>query len=61
VTAAVAELGLNVLDVEHHRSGVRLDVSKVEVLLTVETRDPAHREEVVEGLRRRGFRVELVR
>jgi threonine dehydratase len=61
VTAAVADLGLNVLDVEHHRSGVRLDVSEVEVLLTVETRDPGHRDEVVDALRRRGFRVELVR
>jgi threonine dehydratase len=61
LTAAVADLGLNVLDVEHHRSGVRLDLAEVEVLLTVETRDPEHRGEVVDALRRRGFQVELER
>jgi threonine dehydratase len=61
LTAAVAELGLNVLDVEHHRSGIRRDIAEVEVLLTVETRDPDHRGEVVDGLRRRGFTVELER
>jgi threonine dehydratase len=60
VTAAVAELGLNVLDVEHHRSGVRLAVDEVEVLLTLETRDPEHREEVVAAIRDLGFRVELL-
>jgi threonine dehydratase len=60
LTAEVADLGLNVLEVEHHRSGVRLGVAEVEVLLTLETRDPTHREEVVDALRTRGFRVELV-
>jgi threonine dehydratase len=60
VTAAVAEMGLNVLDVEHHRAGVRLGVDEVEVLFTVETRDPEHREQVVGGLRGRGLRVELL-
>ena len=61
LTAAVADLGLNVLDVEHHRSGVRLAFAQAELMLTVETRDPTHREEVVDALRRRGFQVELVR
>jgi threonine dehydratase len=61
LTAAVADLGLNVLEVEHHRSGVRLGVAEVEVLLTVETRDPGHGTEVVDALRARGFTVDLVR
>jgi threonine dehydratase len=61
LTAAVADIGLNVLEVEHHRSGVRLGVAEVEVLLTVETRDPRHATEVVEALRARGFGVELDR
>ncbi|MDQ1394742.1 MAG: hypothetical protein QOG64_1, partial [Acidimicrobiaceae bacterium] len=34
---------------------------EVEVLLTLETRDPEHRHEVVSGLEAAGFRVELVR
>lgn len=61
LTDAVAALGLNVLDVEHHRAGVHLGVDEVEVVLTVETRDPEHRDEVVASLRSQGFRVDLVR
>jgi threonine dehydratase len=59
LTEAVAKLGLNVLSVEHHRSGARVGVDEVEVMLTLETRDPQHREEVVASLTRAGFRVEL--
>lgn len=61
LTAAVAALGLNVLEVEHHRAGVRVGVDEVEVMMTVETRDPDHRDEVVGGLRQAGFTVELAR
>lgn len=60
VTRAVADLGLNVLEVEHHRVGLSLGVDKVEVLLTLETRDPEHREAVVQALREAGYHVELV-
>jgi threonine dehydratase len=61
LTAAVAKMGLNVLSVEHHRAGVELPLDKVEVLLTLETRDPQHRDEIVAELARAGFRVDLVR
>jgi threonine dehydratase len=61
LTAAVARMGLNVLEVEHHRAGLRLGVDEVEVLLTLETRDPEHRHDIVAGLQANGFRVELVR
>jgi threonine dehydratase len=61
LTAVVADLGLNVLEVDHRRSGARLNMAEVEVLLTVETRDPTHRGEVVDALRQHGFHVELVR
>lgn len=60
VTRHVADLGLNVLDVEHHRAGVHVGVDEVEVLLTVETRDPTHRGETVEALRSAGYTVRLV-
>jgi threonine dehydratase len=60
LTQAVAELGLNVLEVEHHRVGVQLVVDKVEVMLTLETRDPGHRDDAVKSLRARGFSVELL-
>ncbi len=58
LTAAVAEMGLNVLDVEHHRSGLRLGLHEVEVLLTLETLDPEHRNDIVATLQEAGFRVE---
>jgi threonine dehydratase len=61
LTQAVAKLGLNVLAVEHHRAGLRLGVDEVEVLLTLETRDPEHRHEVAAALTSAGFQVELVR
>lgn len=61
LTAAVAAMGLNVLSVEHHREGVVLPIDEVEVLLTLETRDPEHRDEVVRSLAAAGHRVELVR
>jgi threonine dehydratase len=59
--AGVARMGLNVLEVEHHRAGLRLGVDEVEVLLTLETRDPEHRHDIVTGLRGEGYRVDLVR
>jgi threonine dehydratase len=61
LTGAIAEMGLNVLEVEHHRSGLKLGVDEVEVLVTLETRDPEHREDIVTRLQRSGFAVELVR
>ena len=61
LTAGIAEMGLNVLAVEHHRSGVRLGLDEVEVLVTLETRDPEHRLDVVGRLRSAGYVVELVR
>jgi threonine dehydratase len=61
VTSAVADLGLNVLEVEHHRAGVHLGVDEVEVLFTVETRDPDHRQQVIDDLRAKGFRASFWR
>lgn len=60
VTHAVAMEGLNVLSVEHHREGVRLGIDEVEVLLTLETRDPDHREAVLVALRATGYQVDLL-
>lgn len=60
LTAEVARLGLNVLDVEHHRTGVALGVNEVEMLLTVETRSPGHRDQILSALTERGFRAALL-
>jgi threonine dehydratase len=58
MTAAVAELRANILDIEHDRafSGVELGESLIELVL--ETRGAEHVREVAERLEREGFRVE---
>jgi threonine dehydratase len=53
----VAEQGVNVLDVEHHRTAPRLAIQQVEVLLTLETRDRAHCEQLLALMRERGYAV----
>ena len=54
----VATQGLNVIDVEHHRTGPSLAIDEVDVVLTLETRDPTHRAEVLDRLRAQGYRAE---
>lgn len=59
--SSLASKGLNVLSVDQHRAGLDLAVDEVEVLVTLETRDPEHRDEAVADLRDGGYRVERVR
>jgi threonine dehydratase len=51
----LAESGANVLDVEHLRTGPRLQLDEVEVFLQLETRGPDHCEDVLGCLRRAGY------
>ena len=55
-----ADMSLNVLDVAHHRSGTRLPVNSVEILVVVETRDDDHRREVLQAFRSSGYDVDIV-
>jgi len=57
---SLADLRLNILAVEHRRSGAPVAIGEVEVLLTMETRDPRHRDEVMAQLRAGGQRAELI-
>ena len=60
VANALSELGLNVLDVEHHREGLSsLDVDEVELAVTVETRGADHRNHALAELARRGIHVRV--
>jgi threonine dehydratase len=54
----IADLGANIVDVEHRRDlpGVALKSTVLEV--SVETRDEAHSEELAHALERNGFPVE---
>ncbi|MBV8951768.1 MAG: threonine ammonia-lyase [Actinobacteria bacterium] len=54
----LAQLGLNIIDVEHHRTGLDLPIQQVQVRLTVETRDPDHRNEVLAAVRAGGYLVD---
>jgi threonine dehydratase len=53
-------MGLNVLDVEHHRSGLRLGIAEVEIMITVEARGPEHRDAILRDLGQAGYQVDLV-
>jgi threonine dehydratase len=55
----LAGLGLNVVDVDHRRTGIDLPIDEAEVHLTLETRDPAHRAEVLAALAAAGYRAEM--
>jgi threonine dehydratase len=54
----VAALGANVVGVEHHREGVRVDLGDVDVTLQVETRGPAHIDELLGRLASDGYSVQ---
>ncbi len=56
----LASAAVNVLDVEHVRTGPQLHLGEVEVALQVETRGAAHGEDVLQRLASTGYPVELV-
>ncbi len=60
LTAALAELRLNVVSVDHHRRSPDLEIDQTEVLLSLETRDPEHRDRVVPFLESRGYKARIV-
>jgi threonine dehydratase len=60
LTDVLAGLRVNILDIQHRRTGVRMLVSQVEVELTLETRDFRHGEEIIATLEERGYQVKRV-
>jgi threonine dehydratase len=57
VLTALADVGANVLEVEHERTATRLGLGEVEVFVVLETRGPAHADEVLAALGRAGYEV----
>ncbi|MCU1640065.1 MAG: threonine ammonia-lyase [Nocardia sp.] len=53
--AELGRTGASVLDVVHSRTDTWLAIDEVEVLLTLETRGPAHRDEVLTALADAGY------
>ncbi|MGR2751253.1 threonine ammonia-lyase [Agromyces arachidis] len=60
IAELVAEANANVVEVLHTRHGAGMQISEVALQLSVETRGPAHRAEVVEVLRRAGYEPEII-
>ena len=54
----IAELGVNIVGVEHHREGARIHVGDVDVAIQAETRGPEHIDELVQRLGDSGYGVE---
>jgi threonine dehydratase len=54
----IAELGANVVGVEHHREGARVHLDEVDVALQIETRGPSHIAELVSELGDAGYSIE---
>jgi threonine dehydratase len=57
VLTELADVGANVLEVEHERTATRLGIGEVEVFVVLETRGPEHAGEVVAALGRAGYAV----
>lgn len=55
--SSLAQVGANVVRVEHSRTGVHLAVGQVEVLLEAEARGPQHCAEILEHLAASGYPV----
>ena len=51
----VAELGANIVGVEHRREGVYVELGEVDVALQLETRGPDHIEDIVARLSEAGY------
>lgn len=60
LTRILAEMALNVVEVQQHRSGRMLEAVQVEVQMTIETRSRRQHEDILERLERSGFAAELL-
>ena len=59
VLGVVRDAGASVVDVVHSRTGGRLGLEEVDVMLTVETRGPDHRGSVLDALGAAGYAVHM--
>jgi threonine dehydratase len=55
ISELLAEAHANVIEVLHTRHGAGLQISEVEIDISVETRGPEHRQHVVDTLRAGGY------
>lgn len=55
VATLFGHLGVNILEVDHHRRFLNVPAKGAKLDVTVETRGPAHSDEIFERLRREGY------
>jgi threonine dehydratase len=60
LSTVIAEQGANIFEVVHHRVGSSHSVNVVDLSLTLEVRDRAHGEAVVDALRQAGYVAETI-
>src|SRR5579864_2181620 len=60
LSTVIAEAGANIFEVVHHRIGSSHSVNVVDLSLTLEVRDRAHGEAVIQALRESGYVAEVV-
>jgi threonine dehydratase len=60
VSAAIGDLGGNILDVAHNRLALDVPAKGAEFDLMVETRDAQHTQEIIDSLRERGYPPRIV-
>ncbi len=60
ITELIGDLGGNILEVEHQRMFSRVPIKDADLYVTVETRDAAQSEEILERLRAAGYVTELM-
>ncbi len=60
VTALLGALGANIEQVQHQRAFSSLSVERVQIEAVVQTRGTAHVEEILGGMRAKGYRAERV-
>ena len=60
LTSLIAQMGVNILQAIHDRSEPSTHIDQTEVAFTLETRGPAHSQEVIKALKDQVLRLDLV-
>jgi threonine dehydratase len=60
LSTIIAEQGANIFEVVHHRIGSSLSINVVDLDLTLEVRDRAHGEALIQALRTADYRAEVI-
>ena len=55
LSTVIASVGANIVNVQHERESIRSKVNECVIYIVVETRDIAHKEEVISTLKKAGY------